>query len=144
MRTKNPSLHDAKAFTMIELVLVMIIVSIMAGFGLPSYSKMVTRSYSRDAMNNLTIMHAAQALYNSRVGGYSTAAGLTAINAQLSLNVLATGGTTYTCNSGTTCVATTPGGAITVGLNNPILKNANTACPVTSSNPCCTTPSNCP
>lgn len=113
---------------MAEIIIVMVIISIMAAFGIPSFTKSMMRAKARDANNNLTIIHTAQALYKANNGVYygstATPNALTDINTALSLSLVSTDGTNYVCSSGTTCVATAKGGAadfaVTVTLGSDI------------------------
>src|SRR3989339_556954 len=102
-----------KAFTMIEIVLVFVICGIMAGVGIPSFIKTITRTQARDARNNLIIIHTAQASYKAQNNSYLTAGDLAAMNnavTGLKLNLVATGGTVYVC-APPTCTATASAGA---------------------------------
>ncbi len=124
---------------MVELIIVMAIISVMAAFGVPSFTKAMSRARARDAQNNLTIIHASQALYRANLASNLRGANLGALNAALSLNLVSTGGTTYACNDGiapaspTTCVATAAGGAAvfqtTLTLATGAVVCAGTDCP---------------
>ena len=119
-----------KAFTLVELMIVVVIISIIAAFGIPNFTKTVNRAKARDAMYNLNMIHASNMLYRSRAGAnLGTAANLAAVNTALGLNINANG-STYACSSGTTCVATGPGSVFvaTVTLGQP-LDNSNPSCP---------------
>ncbi len=123
-------MRSNKAFTIVELMIVVVIISIMASFGVPNFAKTINRAKAKDAINNLNIIHAANILYRSRAGAnLSTAANLGAINTALTLNISANG-STYACDAANTCVATGPGSIFvaTVSLNTP-LSAANPSCP---------------
>lgn len=129
----NPS-----AFTMIELLIVMAIISIMAAFAIPSFTKATKRSKARDAMNSLTIIHSANALYKANSGHTYYATTIADINTGMGLNIAA-GDTAYVCsnsNPPSTCVATAAGGAAdfqaTVTLANPVVPGTNPSCSTTS------------
>lgn len=115
-----------KAFTMIELIVVMVIIGFIAGFSIPGFMKTINRSRARDAILNLNVIHASNVLFRVRTGANLTAANVAAINTSLGLNILANGGTTYVCN-GTTCVATGGGFTVTATLAN-ALSGTNPAC----------------
>jgi len=55
-----------KAFTMVELIVVMVIIGIMAGFGIPNFTKSINRSRARDAILNLNVIHSSDVLYHAR------------------------------------------------------------------------------
>jgi type IV pilus assembly protein PilE len=91
---------SAKAFTLIELMVVLIIVSIVAGFAIPNYTKSVERSHRKDAESNLQMVHAAQLMYSAKNNGaYWGPGNLAALNTNLSLNIVANG-KTYNCTGG--------------------------------------------
>ena len=124
-------------FTMIELVVVIVIIGIIAAFGSPSFSKAIARAKARDAINTLSVIHTVQALYKESVGGYLFANDLAGINTGLSLNLVASGGTSYACNDAaapTTCTAG-PGFTATATLGNPLSSGSNPSCSPAASCP---------
>ena len=141
-------------FTLIEIMLVIVIIGIVAGFTIPNYSKSVARAYMRDAKNNLIIIREANQVYRAQEGTYwPTTAGnlLSAINTNLRLNILANG-SNYTCSGvagGATfsCTATRGNTATITGYSETVNQNAiaippNSACTLgclsaTPCNPCC-------
>ena len=128
-----------KAFTLVELLIVIIIVSIIAAFGIPSYTKSMGRAKARDAINNLSIIHAANAIYKIRQGS-NVSGDLASLNSSLQLNVISSGGTTYLCDT-VTCqaVSKTAGDfTVTATLNQP-LDATNPNCCGTK----CPTPKSC-
>lgn len=92
-----------KAFTLTEIMIVMVIVAIMASWGLPQYTRAISRARARNAMNNLTMIHAANLIYQARHGGSNfVGANLAAINnmnGANSLNIVS-GGLNYACDNG--------------------------------------------
>ncbi len=58
------------AFTLMELMIVVIAVGLIAAFGIPAYDKAVERSYERDGINNLSLLYSAEQAYRARYGGY--------------------------------------------------------------------------
>jgi len=125
-----------KAFTLVELGLVVIIVTVLATIALPRFTTALERGYEADAVNQLRSIHAAQRIYRSRAKTYwpNPAAGtqnVAAINTNLGLSVIENG-FAITCTEGNTtffCQAVrTTGGAYTVGVDENSL-GAN--------NPCC-------
>lgn len=95
------------AFTLIELLVVLMIIAIIAAFSMPQFSKTILRTKARSAMTNISVIHAANALYHSRYGTNNSAVDVAAINTALGLNIRADGAT-YSCSSGT-CTATATG-----------------------------------
>ena len=133
---KNSRWGCVKAFTLVEILIVIIIVGIIAGFGIPNYSMSIGRAKARDAMNNLSIIHAANVIYRIRTAYNTTSSNVFAINQDLLLNIIPTGSTGYSCD-GTTCIATSyPTGdfTVTVYLDSPL----------GPTNPSCTTGAKCP
>ncbi len=122
-------------------MLVIIIIGILAGFSLPNFGKTARRSRARNAIVNLSMIHAANVLYKARTGSnISGTANLAAVNAALNLNIVDPK-STYACTSGTTCTATsTTGGpdyTVTVTLatdladaTNPSCATSNSSCPL--------------
>ncbi|NTV28881.1 MAG: type II secretion system protein [Candidatus Omnitrophica bacterium] len=119
-----------KAFTLTEIMLVMIVIALMAAWGLPQYGRTIARARARNALNNLVMIHAANLLYQARHGGSNCpCANITAINDMNgtdSLNIVA-GGVTYACN-GADCTGVVNGSfTATVNLNSPI-SDTNPSC----------------
>ncbi|MBF0594310.1 MAG: prepilin-type N-terminal cleavage/methylation domain-containing protein [Candidatus Omnitrophica bacterium] len=134
------------AFTLAELLVVTIIISIMAAFAVPLFSKAINKAKARDAINNLVIIHAAQALIKANTSNFVTAGDLGTINSTLNLNLVASGAV-YSCDavSGTCTATLTSGGDVDLNLSSPINKIANLTCPPGgAANPCCTIVANCP
>jgi prepilin-type N-terminal cleavage/methylation domain-containing protein len=114
-----------KAFTMVELIVVMVIIGMVAVFAIPNFTKTINRSKARDAVLNLNVIHASNILYRTRNGGNLNEANLAAINTELGLNIIANGAT-YACD-GTDCVATGTGFVLTVDLD-AVLSDTNPSC----------------
>ena len=137
MKNKGTPLY-ARAFTLTELMIVVVIVGVIAGFAIPNYTRAVERAHLRDAVVQLTTVHAANQIYraeNEKYWPLVSGQDLAAINAALSLSIIANG-MTYTCGgvlAGTsfTCTAVRdpPAASFTVTV---------TEAPVSSSNPSCT------
>lgn len=117
MQLTGRSDYRRKAFTLIELIMVVVLIGVIAIFAMPNYSKAVNRSYEKAASNNLLIIYSVQKLrYNNGNNDYLPATGNTLdlgnINSQLGLSVIANG-VTYECvngssgdNSSFACTAT--------------------------------------
>lgn len=70
-----------KGFTLVEILIVVFLVGIIAGFGLPNYTKAVSRAKKRNAINNMRMLHSSLMIYERRNGVYwpeNTTAQLTA------------------------------------------------------------------
>lgn len=69
-----------KAFTLMEVVIVIVIIGIIAAFGLPNYAKSVARANEKEAAANLRIIASALQVYQAQTGGWPPAGDLTNIN----------------------------------------------------------------
>ena len=97
MFARNQGLHKRKAFTLTEVLMVVIILSLFAGFALPVYSKAVRKNKERTAVNNLRLLHAAALIYWAKNGtlwdpGVAWESNLSNINAALGTSVVDTTG----------------------------------------------------
>ena len=149
--------YSRRAFTLVELMLVIVIMGIIAGFTVPNYGRAVGRAYMRDGRNNLIIIKEANQINRAQQGVYWPATAvvqnLAAINTNLRLNILANG-STYTCvgvagGATFTCTALRATGVTYTATvdERPILlptSNAATSCTLgcgtalaTRCNPCC-------
>jgi prepilin-type N-terminal cleavage/methylation domain-containing protein len=95
---KNPI--DQRAFTLLELMITVILLGIVAGFGIPSYTKTLDRGRERDALFNLEIMREAVRMYIIREGGAPPALGnVGLINSTLGINIIEQEGNSYDCSA---------------------------------------------
>ena len=106
----NVSMRKVKAFTIIELIIVVTLIGVMAAFAIPNYNKAIAKAYRKDATVNLQAIYAAQKIYFNTNGNYYGGAGTdtASINLNLGLGIIESGGTTYTCptgGAGFTCTA---------------------------------------
>ena len=64
-----------KAFTLIEIMVVIIIIGIMAAFAVPNMAKVKEKAIFSEGVQALQILHAAQLRYNLKevAGGYASA-----------------------------------------------------------------------
>ncbi len=119
-----------KAFSLVELLLVVVIIGIMAAFFMPGFSKTIKRAKASDSIANLSLVCGANAIYKSK-NGYNFApsgvvSSISSINSGLGLNIIPNG-LSYSCGSHL-CTATVSGDfSTTVDLN----------AGVTASNPLC-------
>ncbi len=58
------------AFTYIEIMLVVVIIGILAGIGVPQYLKTVQKAKQRDVMAMLYLIKGAQEIYHGKHGTY--------------------------------------------------------------------------
>jgi prepilin-type N-terminal cleavage/methylation domain-containing protein len=128
MKTKT-----LKAFTIIEIIIVIIIMSAIAGFAIPNYLKSVRKARVNDAKTQLTALYSAQAIYRARTGFYWPTDGLNKttadINDALNLNLIENG-SQYTCDAGAdadsyTCGASIGDGTCTLVLTQDPLSDTN-------------------
>lgn len=121
-------------FTLMELMVVVIIIGIVAAFGMPNYQKSIQKAHERDMVAQLTMLHAANLLYKSYNGKYWNTNGvdqaLATINSTLAINIISNAGTTYNYNSANGSVFT----ATAVWKNNTLRV---TQAPIGWGNPCC-------
>jgi len=91
-----------KAFTLTELIVTIIILSVIAGFAIPKFVGVVEKGYQDEAKNQLRAIHAAEQIYFSRRGYYwpenNNPHGVDEINQNLGLNIIPKG-VVYNCLS---------------------------------------------
>ncbi|MBF0484972.1 MAG: type II secretion system protein [Candidatus Omnitrophica bacterium] len=133
-----------KGFSLAEVMVVLVTVGIIAAYGIPNFGKAMTRAQARSAISNLQLIYSAQQLYFARQGVYVAEATTAAINGMLgnnSLNIVQTGGTTYSCQiaaAPATCTAANAAFNVVVTLTIALADN--------NVNPVCTnvTAGSCP
>ena len=82
-------MSSKNAFTLIELIVVVIITGIIASFAIPNYQKAMNKNYARDAVRNLYLIGASQQAYKARYGTYAYSLNTTAaVNAKFGLNIV--------------------------------------------------------
>ncbi|MBN1869163.1 MAG: type II secretion system protein [Candidatus Omnitrophica bacterium] len=99
------------AFTLFEIVAVIIIVGLIAALALPNYVKAVNKADERNMLTNLKIMRTALTMFTGGGGTLGSWNSLSVINTNLDLNI-ADPKSTYTCGiDGTNgCTAVHPNG----------------------------------
>lgn len=105
-------LQTRKAVTLMEILIVVVLVGIVAAFGIPSYTKSIERADAREAADNLRMIASAMELYRAQEGGYPVAlSGVVNINTVLNLNIIEQN-MNYSCatTGGYTCTAASPSG----------------------------------
>ena len=135
---ENLSSQKNQGFSLMELIVVIVILGVIAGFALPNYRQSIQQSHERDMDNQLKALHAVSLLYNTQNNGAfyaGTLNDLTAINTQFGINLITNDNTTYSYTGAAnnfTANATWPNFTIQI-TNLPI---SSTAVPA---NPCCST-----
>lgn len=131
-----------RAFTLTEIMVVVIILGVMASFVLPNYTKSIDRGYRRDAETQLTTIWSADQIYRSQNGQYwpsdnNSGAGydITAINNTLGLGIIPNG-MTYSC-VGAAPDATHPFGSFTCTAVRGPFTITITEAQINDSNPSC-------
>ncbi len=121
-----------RGFTLTELIVVVIVLGIMAGFAIPNYTKSIDRTYRKDGTVNLTAIYAAQQIYyNNNNGNYWTGGDVNAINLNLGLGILSNN-LTYSCSGGGaafSCTATRGSMTLTVTQASPLAIACSGYCP---------------
>lgn len=138
---------NQKAFTLVEIIIVGMILGILAMMILPDWVKTMNRSYAEDALHNLIAIYAGEQNYSQTHGGnYFTGSGITAINSGLDLAISA-GNITYNCDAATmlcTAVGSATNGNFTMQVsldpaNSPINSPVTPVYCDGNHNPCCST-----
>jgi len=129
-----------QAFTLMELMVVVVIIGIIAGFALPQYQRAIRKSQERDGIVQLTALNAGNVMYFAKNNAYlPTGTGnLAAVNAGLNMNIIANGMVyAYNRPSATTYTATAFWDE-TVNTNDFTLRVNEGA--LGANNPCCVNP----
>lgn len=93
-----------KSFTLMELLIVVVIIGIIAGFAIPGYEKAMARQKVKRLILTANLIAGAQKIYKTRNGRYwcdasPMCAVLNNINAALGITIIAESGVTYTTNA---------------------------------------------
>jgi prepilin-type N-terminal cleavage/methylation domain-containing protein len=94
------------AFTLIELMVVVVILGIIAAFAIPNYSKAMERSHEKQILLNMQAIASAQVAYKARYGFYwpyplSGNVGIAQLNPALQLNIVPGNDIYGCCSDGT-------------------------------------------
>ena len=88
-----------QSFTLMELIIVVVIIGIIAGFAIPSYQKAMARQQVKRLILTANLIAGAQEIYKAKNGQYGcppmTCASLNDINSNLGINVMPETGVTY-------------------------------------------------
>ena len=135
--------HAEHAFTLVEIMMVVVILGMVAMFVMPNYSKSVTRGQERSGGNNLMVINAAQQINFNNTGVYRAEADLTdetttKVNLSLNLGIIGNG-IDYACTITNANPPTFNCTATLAGANGFTLR-------ITNANPnvCCTSGAACP
>jgi prepilin-type N-terminal cleavage/methylation domain-containing protein len=90
--------RKTKAFTLAEILIVIVIIAILAAFGFPNYAKAVAKADEHNIIANLVTMRAAINLYVENGGTVGNWNNIAAINTNLGLSILDTRAS-YSCSS---------------------------------------------
>ncbi len=137
-----------KAFTIMEILIVVVIVGIIATFAIPNYGNSVARTHLQDAIMQLSAIRTANQLYFARTSSYWPTATYTGtrnvndINSNLSLNIIENS-MIYTCNAYVspttfTCTATSTPAARSFTVTVTEAPLVTSTPPAVTDNPRCT------
>jgi prepilin-type N-terminal cleavage/methylation domain-containing protein len=93
MKTLHSQRLSSAAFSLVELIVVVVIVGIVAAFGTTNYAKAIDKASEKDGINQLSSIHAMNETYKQRIGTYypgtGNNVGIVAINTNLGLSIFA-------------------------------------------------------
>lgn len=126
----------AKAFSIMELMIVVVVVGVIALFGIPNYRRTMDVAVAKDAVSNLKLIAAAQQRYFARNSSYYPSSAITAnvqdINEELRLNISQQQGLTYSCtNTAPHCSAAGTGWTYSITLPTTLPVCSSGSCPYT-------------
>lgn len=109
-----------KAFTLVEIIIVLIIIGILTAVALPSFMISIEQTRAQTAQNNLLAIAAGQGKYYEDYGHYyysSQANDITGINSSLNLSMSQNDQFTYSCGGANPVYNCTAGdGTVTLML----------------------------
>jgi len=123
MMLRIQEMRSRKGITLIELLIVVAIVAILAGVGIPMYSSYMVRARRSDAKTALEQLRAAQEMRRAERGGYEITANIAALRTtwgapaatvgDYNITMVATT-STYTGTATPNTSRQTPDGALTI------------------------------
>ena len=121
------------AFTMMELLVTITLVSIIAAFIIPNFRRSITKTHERDMIAQLETLHAANTVFFSNQGKFyvDTTAVVITLNSNLNINLISNDGTTfsYTCIvPGTNYTFDASWGGFTIRITDAPLSPTNPNC----------------
>ncbi|MDD5292482.1 MAG: prepilin-type N-terminal cleavage/methylation domain-containing protein [Candidatus Omnitrophica bacterium] len=92
--------NTKKAFTLLELIVVVVIIGILSGIMVPSYNRARERAIDKQAKSILSLLRSAQRSYKMETGNYVTSGStVSAINSALNLDLVDDGNWGYGISS---------------------------------------------
>lgn len=83
-----PKIFSQKSFTLMEIIVTIFVISLMAAFAIPRYTRAIERSRYRNAKVNLYAIYTASEMYKSSTGTYVfTGTDTSEINSSLRLDI---------------------------------------------------------
>jgi type IV pilus assembly protein PilA len=76
-----------EAFTIIELVVVVVVITVLISIAFPIYTTTKERAFDKEATANLKLIQAAQKIYRMEIGGYYSSTNIPDINSYLRLDI---------------------------------------------------------
>ncbi|MGD0337056.1 MAG: prepilin-type N-terminal cleavage/methylation domain-containing protein [Candidatus Omnitrophota bacterium] len=76
-----------EAFTIIELVVVVVVIAVLISIAFPIYTTTKERAFDKEATANLKLIQAAQKIYKMEAGGYYSSNLIDDINTYLRLDI---------------------------------------------------------
>lgn len=64
------NIFKKSAFTLLQLIVVVVVLGILAGISIPQYTKLKERTFAREAKSNLKLIAAAERVYHNENGSY--------------------------------------------------------------------------
>ena len=97
--SRSVNVHVRKGFTLVELAVVIVIIGVLAAFGVPKFLNSVERSKASEAVAYLSAVQTAQERYIAKQGVYASA--VTDLDITVQSPKYFTVGTITTTNTGT-------------------------------------------
>ena len=130
-------MKNKHGFTLTEIMVTVIVVGLIAGFAVPNYSNGIKRNHERDAIAQLTALHATNKIFQAQNQSFFVGSGLSMdqVNTGLGINLIANGKTFSYTSDGATYTATfvlSGGSSFTARVTGADLKETGPG-----GNPCC-------